>query len=107
MSLTSDDLQNIHACIGFASATVDADALPALSELVLRVAALSKSEEQPTPDDCLNSKKVITLALQSQKIVPNRQFDASVVATLGKLVSKLNTIIGSSPSESRDASASS
>ena len=100
MTFTSDDLQNIHACIGFASAVIDADALPALSDLVLRVAAMSKNETEPTREDCLNSKKVITLALQSQKIVPNRQFDASVVATLGKLVTKLNTVIDGKPESS-------
>ena len=90
MSFTVEDYSNIQACVGYASCTLDAESLPTVGNLVTTLGKASRGEVELSAADKQLSKTMITKALQSQKLIPTRTFDAAIIATLGILVSKLD-----------------
>lgn len=85
----SSDYSNMHTCLSYATVSMKAEDLPALGSLITNIAKASRGECELTQAECDSVVDCITLALQSQKLVPSRQFDAPTCATLGELVTKL------------------
>lgn len=92
MRFTTSDYSNMHTCASYATVLLKAEDLPALGQLITNVAKASRDEGELSQSDCDHVTECITLALQSQKVVPSRQFDAPTCATLGELVTKLKPI---------------
>ena len=86
------DYQNLHAAISLATVMFTADALPDAANQVSNVAKASRKEYELTDKDAEILTSYITMALQSQSVVPSRTFDASTIGTLGKLVTKLKEV---------------
>ena len=86
---TAPDYSNMHTCASYSTVLLEAKDLPALGVLITNIAKASRDEHELTQSECDSVTDTITLALQSQKVVPSRQFDAPTCATLGELVTKL------------------
>ena len=89
MKFSNEDLANLQACVGYASVMVTAQSLPSFGNMVSKIAMVSKEEETFTAEDLTLLQDIITMALQSQKVIPARSFDPNQIATLGRLVEKL------------------
>lgn len=85
----TSDFSNMHTCMSHATALMKAEDLPSLGNLISNVAKASREEHELTDNECKSITDCITLALQSQKVVPSRTYDPASLATLGELVTKL------------------